>query len=344
MGLTCAKLRTDAPVPSEIGFGEWDEVEAALLGRQKAQQSEPRPEPVAPPVDAAKAFQGAAYAQLAGVPEPEAPFAASTVEGAVPDLVDEPCPDGKCEHKRGDHAGITGEDGCAVVGCPCMHDDNPNAGEPIAVTPLSIGRPIEAFRDNPVAAEDEERVVPRKRRSSRAAPSITVVQDFAIPDPDKVAAAFKEGVDKAAEKRVARGEPESDSPTPAEIEELARKRGWVPPEPKVFVLLTADEFIALTPLPALFAAGLLAPPEAYAAHFAALLDALREGAFRPCDGVFIGSVPEACARGLFELSGVASCVMNGLEVLQSWRAFVDQRYLLPRFTDLAKYGGKLVRA
>lgn len=37
----------------------------------------------------------------------------------------DPCPDGKCTHSRGEHAGITGELGCGVIGCPCMSEENP---------------------------------------------------------------------------------------------------------------------------------------------------------------------------------------------------------------------------
>lgn len=374
MGLTCAKLRTDAPVPTDVDFGEWADVVKALLDRQKVQQNEPRPE--APkaiptleervaageratvPADT-KAFQEAAHEQLTGEATEKITARFEYGDGStVPITIDvtpvcprclgvEPGkPAGDPEHP---HPGPFTAEVCEACFLAAREPgERLSDSAPIAVTPLAIGRPIEAFRDNPVAAEDEERVVPRKRRSSKAAATVTIAQDFTSADPDKVAAAFKDDILKAAERRAARGAPGSCFLEPNESgPDFGRDANLAPldsTEPKVFVLLTGSEFIALTPLPALAAAGLLTTPEAYAGNFSALLDALREGAFRPCDGVFIGSVPEACARGLSELSAVASCVMNGLEVLQSWRAFVDQLHVLPRFTDLAKYGGKLVRA
>lgn len=349
MGLTCARLRTDAPVPTDISFGEWGDVEAALLDRQKAQQKEPRPE-VAPPVtDAVKAFQGAAHAQLTKEVEDDAL-----------------CPDGKCQHALQEHAGVNGEKGCAVVGCPCMSEEHPEyrppvcprclgvepgkpAGDPeyphpgpftaevcascedvlskpIAVTPLSVGRPIEAFRDNPVVAElyaegdgppfmagsdmrdaggiaaiEERRATPRKRRS-KAAPMPPI--------------------------------PDLDEPTDPVVP-------VGPVADPVFVLLTEAEFIAVAPLPSLAAAGLLTPPEAFAEDFAALLSALRNGLFEPRCGLFIGSVPEACERALSKL---AETTANGGTAVGEWALFIEQLHVLPRFADLAKYGSKFVRA
>jgi hypothetical protein len=111
----------------------------------------------------------------------------------------------------------------------------------------------------------------------------------------------------------------------------------VPPEPKVFVLLTEAEFIALTPLPALAAAGLLAPPEDEG--YGALLDALREGAFKPCDGVFIGSVPMGCVDALRNLAVLAHNRLDG------GGKFAAGLGMIPGFIDAIRlYGGKLVRA
>lgn len=343
MGLTCARLRTDAPVPTDISFGEWADVEKALLDRQKAQQSESRPEPVASPADAAKAFQEAAHeqltkdaalksneedvereaeARLASKIGPEGVEEMRRIANAPRDPVCPRClgvepgkPAGDPEHP---HPGPFTAEVCAA--CEDV------LSKPIAVTPLSVGRPIEAFRDNPVTAEpyaegdgppfmagsdmrdaggiaaiEERRAATRKRRS-KAAPTPPI--------------------------------PDLDSPA----------ESVVPVEPAadpVFVLLTEAEFIAVAPLPSLAAAGFLTPPEAFAEDFAALLSALRNGLFEPRGGLFVGSVPEACGRALSKL---AETTQNEGTAVGDWAVFIDQLRVLPRFTDLAKYGGKLVRA
>jgi 3-deoxy-D-arabino-heptulosonate 7-phosphate (DAHP) synthase len=71
------------------------------------------------------------------------------------------------------------------------------------------------------------------------------------------------------------------------------------------------------------------------------LSALRNGLFEPRGGLFIGSVPEACGRALSKL---AETTQNEGTAVGEWALFIDQLHVLPRFTDLAKYGGKLVRA
>jgi hypothetical protein len=366
MGLTCAKLRTDAPVPTDVDFGEWADVEKALLDRQKAQQSEPRPEVAPPPADAAKAFREAAHEQLAGEATEKITARLEYGDGStVPITIDvtpvcprclgvEPGkPAGDPDHP---HPGPFTAEVCEACFLAAREPgERLSDSAPIAVTPLSVGRLPESFIADLVAAEGEkplkdpdeveevERLewlaengssseqvnaraelmkrgfgnppgsppAPRKRRSSRGAQTVTV--DL---DPDGSLTAMKDGVVKAA---IAVGSP----------------------EPKVFVLLTEAEFIALAPLPALAAAGLLTPPEDFAERFEWLLSALRTGAFRPSDGVFIGSVPEACKDALAHLSDIA---MNyGVSGVQ-WSTFVEQLRAHSRLTDLAKYGGKLVRA
>lgn len=346
MGLTCAKLRTDATVPSDISFGEWEDVERALLERQKAQQSEPRPEVVVDVgrsiPEACKAMQEAAHAQLTGTVarvEVSGRIGGFTGEGAVPDLIGRPrdpegvgmaevAPDPICPRCLGVEPGKPGGD-------PEHPHPGPFTAEfcaacsvsterPIPVTPLSVGRPIEALAepyaegDGPpfmagsdmrdaggIAAIEQQRSAPRKRRSKAAATP-------QLPDLDTMP-----------------GDLETANVAPLKsLPDL------------VFVLLTAVEFVALSPLPALAAAGMLTPPAEYAGRFSAVLEAFRTGVFRHCDGVFIGSVSEDCARGVSEL---CEAVVDDAGDDQ-WRTFIDQLRVLPRLSDLAKYGSKLVRA
>lgn len=368
MGLTCAKLRTDAPVPSDVSFGEWGDAEHALLDRQKAQQSEPRPEApkVIPTLEervaageratvpaATKAFQEAAHEQLTARLEYRD---GSTVPITID--VTPVCP--RClgvepgkpavdpEHP---HPGPFTAEVCAACAVETEH--------PIPVTPLSIGRPIEAFRDNPLvdeSAPDLDGPCPDGKCSHTRGEHAGVTGDAGCAvvgcpcmhedNPNFRGAEATPAPRKRRSSKVAVTPPVPDLEPNESGRDFGKDANLAPLtlEPKVFVLLTEAEFIALAPLPALAAAGLLTPPEAYADNFAALLTALREGAFRPCDDVFIGSVPEACAQAVSELSGAASTVLHGLAVNMSWGPFVDQLHVLPRFTDLAKYGGKLVRA
>ena len=361
MGMVCAKLRTDAPVPTDVDFGEWADVEKALLDRQKAQQSEPRPEVAPPPADAAKAFREAAHEQLAGEATEKITARLEYGDGStVPITIDvtpvcprclgvEPGkPAGDPDHP---HPGPFTAEVCAA----CAVETE----QPIPVTPLSIGRPIEAFRDNPLvdeSAPDLDGPCPDGKCSHTRGEHAGVTGDAGCAvvgcpcmhedNPNFRGAEATPAPRKRRSSKVAVTPPVPDLEPNESGRDFGKDANLAPLtlEPKVFVLLTGAEFIALAPLPALAAAGLLTPPEAYADNFAALLTALREGAFRPCDGVFIGSVPEACAQAVSELSGAASTVLHGLAVNMSWGPFVDQLHVLPRFTDLAKYGGKLVRA
>lgn len=380
MGLTCAKLRTDATVPSDISFGEWEDVERALLERQKAQQSEPRPEVVVDVgrsiPEACKAMQEAAHAQLTK----DAALKANEEDverKAEERLASKIGPKGVEEMRR--IANAPGDPVCprclgVEPGKPGGDPEHPHPGpftaefcaacsvemeQPIPVTPLSVGRPIEAFRDNPLvdeSAPDLDGPCPDGKCSHTRGEHAGVTGDAGCAvvgcpcmhedNPNFRGAEATPAPRKRRSSKVAVTPPVPDLEPNESGRDFGKDANLAPLtlEPKVFVLLTGAEFIALTPLPALAAAGLLTPPEAYADNFAALLTALREGAFRPCDGVFIGSVPEACAQAVSELSGAASTVLHGLAVNMSWGPFVDQLHVLPRFTDLAKYGGKLVRA
>lgn len=322
MGLTCARLRTDAPVPTDISFGEWGDVEAALLDRQKAQQNEPRPEQVVVETgrsipEAVKAFQGAAHEQLTKEEHPEyRPPVCPRCLGVEPGK-----PAGDPEHP---HPGPFTAEVCAS--CEDV------LSKPIVTTPLSVGRPIEAFRDNPIAAGPNDEVARVEWLAENGSSSEQI---------NARAELMNRGLRNTPAPRKRRSKAAPTPPIP-DLEEPADS--VVPVESvvdPVFVLLTEAEFIAVAPLPSLAAAGLLTPPEAFAEDFAALLSALRNGLFEPRCGLFIGSVPEACARALSKLA--ETTITEGAP-LAEWALFIEQLHVLPRFFDLANYGSKLVRA
>jgi hypothetical protein len=200
------------------------------------------------------------------------------------------------------------------------------------VTPLSVGRPIEAFRDDPVAAGPNDEVARAEWLAENGSSSEQINARAELMD---------RGLRDAPAPRKRRSKA---APTPPIPDLDSPAESVVPVEPvvdPVFVLLTEAEFIAVAPLPSLAAAGLLTPPEAFAEDFAALLSALRNGLFEPRGGLFVGSVPEACGRALSKL---AETTQNEGTAVGEWALFIEQLHVLPRFTDLAKYGGKLVRA
>ena len=103
------------------------------------------------------------------------------------------------------------------------------------------------------------------------------------------------------------------------------------------VILTEAEFMAIAPLPAMWAAGLLPLPADVAEPIEALVHAIGRGQIRPTSKrqAFVGTVSEAAAQGLSLLAGVAT---------SEDAAAIRLRNTIPHFALLAAYTRPLVRS